>query len=115
SPLHQLVQAGEDLVGGFRIETRGRLVQDQDRGTADERAGDREALALAAGQVRGAFAELGVVAVRHGFDELVCVRLDRGGYDLVPRGAGAPVSDVVRDAPAEQDRVLEHDTDLTAQ
>src|SRR5205809_7931636 len=63
SPLHQLVQAGEDLVGGFRVETRGRLVQDQDRCAADERAGDREPLALAARQVRGAFAELGVVSV----------------------------------------------------
>src|SRR2546425_7216372 len=49
-------------------------------------------------------------AIRHGFDELVCVGPDRGGHDLVPRGAGSPISDVVRDAPAE--RSEEHTSEL---
>src|SRR5439155_8912216 len=34
--------------------------------------------------------------------------------DLVPRGTDSAIADVVRDAPAEQDRVLEDYADLTA-
>ena len=55
-PAHQL----DDLLGVLAVEVAGRLVGPDDRRVVDERAGDRHALALAAGelvgQVRGALA-----------------------------------------------------------
>ncbi len=41
------------------------------RGLVDQRAGDGDALALAAGEVAAVFADQGVVALRHFQDELV--------------------------------------------
>ena len=40
-----------DLLGRLAVEVAGRLVGPHDRGVVDERAGDRDALALAAGQL----------------------------------------------------------------
>ena len=42
-----------DLDAGLRVEIPGRLVGEQNRGVVDERAGDRDALALAAGELVG--------------------------------------------------------------
>ena len=42
-----------DGVGGGAIEVAGRLVAEQQRGLADQRPRDRDALTLAAGQLRG--------------------------------------------------------------
>ena len=50
----------EDLVGGVAVEVAGRFVADQQRRIGDERARDRDALLLAAGQ----FARLVARAVR---------------------------------------------------
>ncbi len=54
--LAELAEPGDDLPGGpagRRIETGGRLVQEDDLGVADQGQGDIEAPALAAGQLRG--------------------------------------------------------------
>ena len=55
-----------DFDAGLRVEVAGRLVGEQDRRVVDERARDRDALALAArqlvGPVRHALAELDLVA-----------------------------------------------------
>ena len=48
----QLAQQREDLRARLRVEVAGRLVGEDDRRPADERAGDRDALALAAGELR---------------------------------------------------------------
>ena len=100
---------------GLRIEACGRLVQDEERRVADERAGDGDSLALAARQVRRAFAQLRIVPGRHLLDELVRIGPYGGRDDLVARRAGPPVADVVRDGPAEKDRVLQHQANLTAE
>ena len=54
---HQVVQRVLDQPLGFGVERGGRLVEDQDRRVAQERACDGQALALAAGQQRAVFAD----------------------------------------------------------
>ena len=51
---------------GLGVERRGGLVQDQDRRVLQDRAGDRDPLALAAGEPAAALADHGVVAVAAG-------------------------------------------------
>ena len=50
----ELLHEAHDLVGGLRVERAGRLVGPDDRRVVDERAGDGDALALAAGELRRA-------------------------------------------------------------
>ena len=47
-------QNGGDLGGGLDVEGGGGLVEDEDVGTEDERAGEGDARGLPAGQVRAA-------------------------------------------------------------
>ena len=47
---HELRQRVEHMVGGVRIEIAGRLVGEQDARRVGDRAGDRDALLLAAGE-----------------------------------------------------------------
>ena len=68
---HQAVQALQHLVLAVGVERGGGLVEDDDRRVAQQRAGDADALALAAGQAGALGAELGVVAVGQALDELV--------------------------------------------
>ena len=49
----QLVEEPDDLLAGGRVEVAGGLVGEQDRRLADQRAGDRDALPLAAGELVG--------------------------------------------------------------
>ena len=52
------------VVLGFRVERRGRLVEQDDRRILDQRARDRDALALSAGELQAVLADRRVVAVR---------------------------------------------------
>ncbi len=106
-PDHQLAGVG--------IEAGGGLVEDQEGRLADERAGDRDALALAAGEVRPSLAEQRVVPRREFGNEVVGVGQLGCGDNLIPGGVGDAVPDVVRDGATEEDGVLEHETDLAAQ
>jgi hypothetical protein len=56
---------------GFRIERRGRLVEQNDRCVADQRACDRDALALAAGQLQPLLADLRLVNLWERGDEIM--------------------------------------------
>jgi hypothetical protein len=71
------------------VEGAGGLVEDEDAGVLEDRAGDREALPLPAGEVDAALAEVGVVAGGQDADELVGVGGLGGLDDLVVGGAGA--------------------------
>src|SRR5581483_5299814 len=53
----QVRQEVDDGGAGGRVEVPGRLVGEQQRGPSDDRAGDGDALALAAGQVVRAMGE----------------------------------------------------------
>ena len=57
-PLHKFGDRFLDVALGFRIERRGRLVEQDDRRVLDQRARDRDALALAAGKLHAVLADL---------------------------------------------------------
>ena len=80
------------------VERAGRLVEDQDARIGDQRAGDGDALALAARQAAAALADDGVVAFGQLEDEVVRAgelrrrddALDRHGRDRRARCCRAP-------------------------
>ncbi len=114
-PCAALLQLGLDGAFVGRVQRRGGFVEDQDRRVLQQRARDRHALLLAAGQLQAALADHGVVALGRGRDEVVDVRRLGRRLDLGARRAGAAIGDVVFDRVVEQHRVLRHDADGLAQ
>ena len=111
----QAVECFADLAFTLPVQSRHRLVQDEDRGVADQRARDGDALALPARERGAALTDHGVVAVFQLTDEFVRVRGARRGLDLLRGGPGFPVRDVLADRGAEQDRLLQHQADVAPQ
>ena len=64
APGEQPPQPGLDAPLGVQVDVRGRLVEDEDPRVGDQRAGEREELALAGRELRAALADLGVEPVR---------------------------------------------------
>ena len=117
---HQRVEARLDRGLDLAVERGGGLVEHQDRRVLQDHAGDGDALALAAGQLDAALADMGVVAapaapVLQLEDEVVGLRLLRRGDDLGLGGVGLAVADVVADRAVQQRGVLRHHRDLRAQ
>ena len=81
------------------------------RGIGEQRARQRDALALTARQREALLADDRVVAVREPQDELVRLGRARRGLDLRRRRVGPAERDVGADRVGEQERVLEHDAD----
>ena len=79
---HQFFQRGLHQRLALGIERRGRLIEQQQRRVAQDGAGDRDALALAARQRHAALAELRVEAARQAADEFGGVREIGGALDL---------------------------------
>ena len=77
------------LLFGFGIERGGGFVEQDDRRVLDQRARDRDALALAAGQLRAVLADRRVVAEREAHDEIMRAGGLRGGDDLALRSRRA--------------------------
>ena len=90
-----------DVALGFGIERCGRFVEQDDRRILDQRACNRDALALAAGELHAVLADLSVVALREAHDEIVRMRGFRGGDDLCLAGAQLAERDVLADGAAE--------------
>jgi hypothetical protein len=90
------------------------LVQHQQARAAVHRAGQPDALALAAGQPRAAGTEPRVVALRQAQDHVVGVRPARGGDDLFGVGL-VQAGDVFRHRPGEQLHVLRQIADVAPQ
>ena len=84
------------------------LVEDQDRGVLQQRPGDREALALSAGQVRSAVGEQRVEAVGESGDHVVALRGVQRLPDLVVGCRGAAEGEVEAHGVVEEVDVLEH-------
>ena len=61
APFHQGVERLLDRRLDLGVERAGRLVEDQDRRVLEDQPGDRDALALAAGELHAALADVGVV------------------------------------------------------
>ena len=73
-PAEQPPQALLDAPLGVHVDVRGRLVEHQDPRVGDQRARERDELALAGRELHAALADLGVVAVLAARDELVARR-----------------------------------------
>ncbi len=76
APRREALHCFEHLLLGLSVEVGGRLVEQQQRRVAQERAGQRDALALAGRQPGAALAEDGVQAVR------------QAGHDIAQAGGG---------------------------
>ena len=64
----RLEQVGDDRVGGGDLEVLAGLVEDQQREVGEQRARDRQPLALAAGHRAAALADLGLQSPRQRVD-----------------------------------------------
>nr|WP_263407194.1 hypothetical protein [Nocardia colli] len=84
-PVHQVVE----FPPGFRVEARGRLVQEQHLRAADDADGDVDAAALAAGQVVDLAGRL--LGEAHRLDEFVGVPRPLDAIGAVRRIEGAQV------------------------
>ena len=109
---HQAVERRLDERLALRVHRRQRLVQHEDGRVAQERARDRDALALAAGQPDRALAHARGVALRQAADELVRVGRPRGRLQLGLRGVGLAEAEVLLDGAVEEVGVLAHHRDV---
>ena len=112
---HQPIQRLEDHRLRPRIDRRGRLVEDENRRVLQERPGDADALALAAGQPDAALADRRLVAP--GSREMKSCALAAVAAATISssRGVELAVADVVGDRAREQHRILRHEADVVAQ
>ena len=111
-PAQPLLQVAPDLGLGGHVQRAGRLVQDRDRGVADERPRQGQALALPARQGGAVLAQDRVVALGQLLDE----GLGLGAAGGLPhlRGIRVPRAprDVLEGGGPEDDRLLQHQGDL---
>ena len=111
---HQPVQRILHQPFAFGIERAGCLIQQQDRRIAQQRAGNRHALALAARQARTAFTQLGIQALGQFAQEIGGI----GGFGRLPDRfvAGIPIAiaQVVARARGKQHPFLRDDCDAAA-
>src|SRR5215208_6977159 len=114
-PGHEAIQGFLHLRLALDVESRHRLVQDQDGGVADDGPGDGYSLALPSGEGVAPLADDGLVSIFEVNDEVVGVGCFGGLDNLLRRSVQLSVDDVLLDGGAEEDRVLEDDPDLLAQ
>ena len=100
---------------GSGVDRRGGFVEDEDRRRLHERASDADPLAFAAGEARAAFAELGVVARGQALDELVRIGGLRRFDDFLFGRVEVAVANVVGDGATYEQRLLEHQPDVSPQ
>ena len=106
APGEQALDGRGDDLGARRVEIGGRLVQDHERGVAEECARERDPPDLAGRERPAAVADDRLVAVRQPAHEAVGAGLGgRLAHGRVRR-AGVAQADVVGDRPAEERRPL---------
>ena len=93
------------------IETRGRLVEHEDRFVGKNRSRDGDSLALTAREFDASFADEGLISLIELRDELVGMRAACGLADLVERRGGAAVGDIIGERTTKENRLLGHDRD----
>ena len=101
-----------DLGLGDGIQGGGGLVQDQDGRILQENPRNGHPLFLAAGEQSAPLAHIGVEAIGHGQDVLVDFGLLRRLDDLLHRGVGLAVADVLENGVGEKEHVLLDDADV---
>src|SRR6478735_7408360 len=99
----------------FVIQGAGRLVEDEDARIGNERASDRDTLALPAGKIAAAFTHDGVIALRQLQDEVVSAG-ERCRLDDPLHGHGwIGERDVLANGAVEEHVLLQDDADLASQ
>jgi len=111
SPDH-LVEGFQDLPFGLNIEICRGLVQNKDGGILDQKARDRQPLALSARQALSLFADMGVIAMGCSEDEVMDVGALCSGFDLIPGGASFGEAQVLSNGRVEEVGVLGDKPDL---
>src|SRR5206468_12372319 len=96
----------------FVVESRRRLVEDQDRYVFEERARDRQALPLPSRELDAQLADHGVIAARQLADKVMRVGGARRGLDALHRRADVAVCDVVPHTVVEAEGKLGDERDL---
>ena len=109
------LQGVDDRPFVLLVQAGGGLVQDEDRGLADRRPGDRDALALAVRERHAALTQHRVIALRQRLDEAGGVGETRRRLDRFRRGARSAVGDVVAHRRGEEQAVLKHHAHLRAE
>src|SRR5262245_20023534 len=108
----ELIDRTGKLLCRSRVQAAGCLVEDQDAGALEERAGDGDALLLAARKPGTVLADFRLVALRQLLDRVVDLRELAGLHHLVERGVRVGEHEVVVDRAAEQYRLLRHDAEV---
>ena len=103
----RVAQVAEHDPFGLRVERGRRVVEQQQLRPADQRPGQRDALALAAAEADAALADDRVEALAQLGDEAVGAGQPQRRPDLVVGRPAAEV-DVLADRAGEQERLLEH-------
>ena len=97
------------------VQRRGAVVQNENFRIAHERAGDGQALPLAAGEVLAALRDLGIQPALAGRDKFCRLRGLERDLQLGIRCVLLAPAEILRDGPGKQDGLLRHDADLAAQ
>ena len=114
-PSSTRVEAGLHLGLRLEVEVRRRLVEHEHARAGEERAGERDELALARRQRHAALVHRRVEALGQPVDELGEADAVHRLHDLVVGGVGPGEGDVVAHGAREQERLLRHDAELAAQ
>ena len=96
---------------GLEVERREAVVEDVDLGPLDQRPGDRQALALAARQVRAALRDRRVEALGQLADEVSAWAMRRARPQLLVGRVGLAEAEVAGDRAAEQEGLLGDEPD----
>ena len=104
-----------DLRVGLRVDSGGRVVEDQNLRLFQQRPRDAQPLLLPAGDVRAALLDIGVVFVRHLLDKFIRARQLAGPLQLLVRRVRVAPAQILLDRAGEQHVLLQHDRDLVAQ
>ena len=97
-------------VGGG-VHGAGGVVQDEDLGVLEQGPGDAQPLLLPAGHVHAPLAQVRVVTLGEGLDEIVGAGGLAGGFDLVIGGVGIAPLQVLFDGAGEEHVLLQHHAD----
>ena len=114
SPADRLKIVHDDFLR-LIIKGTGGLITNQDSRIQNQRPGNGDALALAAGQQAAPLAYEGIVAVRQLPDEAVRPCQPCRLYHLLMGGVGTCQPDIFLDCPPEKHAVLQHHAYLAAQ
>ena len=114
APAHQLREAFLNQHFGFGIEARSRFVQNQDARVGQNRARDRNALALPAGKFHAALADDRVVRFRKTLGEFVHARDPARRQNFFLARVGPRKRHVLANRAVKQERLLQHDAEPRA-